>query len=89
MRRVILLLTVMAATSVFAGGAVLAAKINGTDRDDRLVGTPNIDTIRGFAGDDTMLGRGGSDSLRGGAGADTIRGEGDHDRSTATRVPIP
>jgi hypothetical protein len=48
MRRIILLLTVMAAALVVASGVALAANLNGTDRADTLVGTPRGDSIKGF-----------------------------------------
>ena len=60
-----------------AGGAVL----EGTERNDSLLGGAGSDTIRGRGGDDVIWGnrlpngpRTGADTLLGGAGADTIFG---------------
>ena len=76
MKRVFLLLTVMAAALVGASGVALAATFNGTDRVDRLVGTAKGDTIKGFGGGDTMIGKEGSaDTIRGYAGNDPTDGE--------------
>jgi hypothetical protein len=62
MRRVILLLMVMAATSVVASG--LAWAVN-------KVGTNGPDTLRGTNGDDNLLGKGGNDDLFGLGGVTT------------------
>src|SRR5688572_27248326 len=45
-----------------------AQDVEGTPRDDRLVGTAGIDNIWGLAGDDVILGRGGADYLEGNRG---------------------
>jgi Ca2+-binding RTX toxin-like protein len=75
MKRVFLLLTVMAAALVVASGVGLAATFNGTDHADRLVGTAKGDTIKGYGGGDTMIGKGSADTIRGYAGNDTTDGE--------------
>ncbi len=52
--------------------------IEGTDGDDRIVGTPRADVIDARSGDDTIIGREGNDVIHGGDGNDRIvAGEGD------------
>lgn len=65
--------------SVEIEGSV-ANMIEGTSRDDWLVGTPETDEIRGLGGDDLLFGRAGDDLLLGGPGNDVILGGrgGDH-----------
>ncbi len=46
----------------------------GTERADRLVGTPGRDVICALEGDDVILGRGGADLIFAGPGADLVRG---------------
>ena len=46
------------------------ANVNGTPRNDFLVGSPGDDVIRGFAGDDFLDGLTGNDTLDGGEGID-------------------
>ena len=53
--------------------------INGTNRDDVLIGTPGNDVICGRAGDDMLFGRGGHDVLIGGPGRDSLFGEDGND----------
>ncbi len=53
-----------------AGGAALAAAIDGTRGDDRIRGTSARDQLTGHAGDDVLWGRGSADNLDG--GRDTI-----------------
>src|SRR5215217_5170259 len=67
MRRVILLLTVMAATLVVASGVAWAVN---------KIGTNGPDTLRGTNGADNLLGNGGNDVLFGLAGRDTLLGGG-------------
>ncbi len=50
------------------------AVINGTFRDDDLVGTNDPDTIRGRGGNDRIQGLDGDDRLLGGFGNDTLIG---------------
>ncbi len=66
MRRLILLLTMMAATLVVASGVALAVN---------KVGTNGPDTLKGTNGADKLLGKGGNDVLFSLAGRDTLLGE--------------
>ncbi|NTE68984.1 cadherin-like domain-containing protein [Agrobacterium tumefaciens] len=63
--------------------------VEGTDKDDILLGTPGDDVIAALDGNDFVYGResndviyggNGDDTLMGGSGNDTIYGEGGHDR---------
>ena len=47
-------------------------KIEGTTKDDILIGSIFADTIRGYAGDDAILGGKGNDKLYGGTGINTF-----------------
>ncbi|MYM55876.1 hypothetical protein GR167_11225 [Rhodobacteraceae bacterium GS-10] len=49
-----------------------ANRLNGTDRDDLILGYGGSDQILGGAGDDTLFAGAGSDSLTGGAGEDVF-----------------
>ena len=51
---------------------VLAARIQGTSGDDRLIGTPRSDTVHGLGGDDDIEPRAGNDVVFGGRGQDSI-----------------
>ncbi len=66
MRRVILLLTMMAATLVVASGVALAVN---------KVGTNGPDTLKGTNGADNLLGKGANDVLFSLAGRDNLLGE--------------
>jgi hypothetical protein len=66
MRRVILLLTMMAATLVVASGVALAVN---------KIGTNGPDTLKGTNGADKLLGKGANDVLFSLAGRDTLLGE--------------
>lgn len=57
-----------------AVGSVFAATINGTARNDKLIGTQGADTMYGKAGNDTISGLGGDDVLIGGTGNDRLVG---------------
>jgi Ca2+-binding RTX toxin-like protein len=77
MRRLILLLTMMAATLVVASGVALALAVVrvGTNGTDVLLGTQRPDKLLAKGGNDTVLGRGGDDEeLSGGKGNDRILG---------------
>jgi hypothetical protein len=74
MRRVILLLTMMAATLVLASGVAWAVTKIGTDGPDALRGTNGEDNLLGMGGNDDLLGLGGSDNLLGGPGKDWLLG---------------
>ncbi|MDQ5827283.1 MAG: hypothetical protein M3441_24245, partial [Chloroflexota bacterium] len=74
MRRVILLLALMATTLVVASGVALAVNEVGTDGPDTLRGTNAADNLVGRGGDDDLFGLGGSDNLLGGPGRDNVLG---------------
>ena len=74
MRRLILLLTVMAATLVVASGLALAVNKVGTNGPDTLRGTNGDDNLFGKGGDDDIFGLGGRDNLLGGPGRDNVLG---------------
>ena len=76
MRKTVLLLAVMGATLLVAGGAALAASINcpnasggycyGTSVGDGMYGTANVDRMYGQGGADLMYGYGSGDYMYGG-----------------------
>ena len=74
MRRVILLLTLMAAMLVVASGLAWAVNKVGTEGPDTLRGTDRDDNLLGKGGDDVLLGLGGRDNLLGGEGKDWVLG---------------
>ena len=74
MRRVILLLTMMAATLVVASGVALAVNKIGTNGPDTLKGTNGADNLLGNGGNDTLFALAGNDNLLGGAGKDEVLG---------------
>jgi hypothetical protein len=74
MRRVILLLSVMAATLVVASGVALAVTKIGTNGPDTLRGTNGADNLVGKGGNDALFGLGGRDDLLGGEGKDWVLG---------------
>ena len=74
MRRVILLLTVMAATLVVSSGLALAVNKIGTDGSDTLIGTNGPDNLLGLGGNDDIIARAGDDNLQGGPGRDNVLG---------------
>ena len=67
-----MLVAAMMAVLAVAGGATLAAAIDGTRGDDRIRGTSARDQLTGHAGDDVLWGRGSADNLDGDSGRDTI-----------------
>jgi hypothetical protein len=76
-RKVLLAGSLTVATGVallLPAPAANARAIEGTERDDHIVGTAQFDTIRALGGDDVVLARGGFDDVFGGTGNDTIRG---------------
>ena len=77
MRRTMLLLTVMAACLVVAGGTALAVSKVGTNGRDVLKGTDKKDSLLGLGGQDDIFGRGGNDNLVGGDGKDNVLGGGE------------
>jgi Ca2+-binding RTX toxin-like protein len=74
MRRVILLLALMAATLVVASGVAWAVNKVGTNGPDTLRGTNGDDNLVGLGGNDDLFGLGGSDNLVGGEGKDWVLG---------------
>jgi Ca2+-binding RTX toxin-like protein len=74
MRRVILLLALMATTLVVASGVALAVNEVGTNGPDTLRGTNGADNLYGRGGNDDIFGLGGSDNLLGGPGRDNVLG---------------
>ena len=74
MRRVILLLALMAATLVVASGVALAVNKVGTNGPDTLRGTNGDDNLVGLGGNDVLYGLGGRDNLLGGEGKDWVLG---------------
>jgi Ca2+-binding RTX toxin-like protein len=51
-----------------------AGTVNGTGRDELLLGSPGIDLVRGRPGNDCLLGGGGLDILNGEQGSDVCIG---------------
>ncbi len=74
MRRLVLLLTVMAAALVLASGVALAVTKVGTNGHDVLRGTDGKDNLLGLGGQDDIFGKRGSDNLVGGPGKDNVIG---------------
>jgi Ca2+-binding RTX toxin-like protein len=74
MRRVALLLSVVAAALILASGVALAKNFAGTNGDDRFIGTNKADKAFGAGGNDFLSGKGGRDELYAGTGRDTLRG---------------
>ena len=74
MRRLVLLVAVMAATLVLASGLALAVNKVGTNGPDTLRGTNGDDNLVGLGGNDDIFGLGGSDNLVGGEGKDWVLG---------------
>jgi Ca2+-binding RTX toxin-like protein len=72
MRRVGLVLVMMAVALVVGSGVAVAAVKFGTDGQDFLVGTKEGDVLHGKGGTDFIDGRGGKDVLYGGAGGDEV-----------------
>ena len=70
MRRVVLILLVMAAALVLASGVALAVT---------KIGTNGPDTLRETNGDDDLLGRGGQDNMFSLDGTDNLLGEAGRD----------
>ena len=74
MRRMVLLLTVMAAALVLASGVALAVNKVGTDGPDTLTGTNGNDNLDGRGGQDNIFSLDGTDNLAGGLGKDNVLG---------------
>jgi hypothetical protein len=71
-RRAILLVAVMLVALAAVGGVALAETLAGSDRDDRLIGSNQRDSISGGGGEDLIKGLRSRNSLNGGAGGDDI-----------------
>jgi Ca2+-binding RTX toxin-like protein len=65
-RKMALLLAVMAGVLVVASGVALAKTFVGTENGEKIVGTKFRDHINGLGGDDVLLGYAGPDKIRGG-----------------------
>lgn len=74
MRRVTLMLAMMAVALVVGGGVALAALFVGTSGRDDLRGTNRADEMYGLRGADEIRGRGGEDYIEGGTGPDDLFG---------------
>jgi Ca2+-binding RTX toxin-like protein len=74
MRRLILLLTVMAAALVLGSGVALAVNKVGTNGPDTLIGTNGSDNLVGLGGNDRLFSLAGKDNLQGGPGKDVVFG---------------
>ena len=77
MRRVILLLTMMAATLVVASGVALAVNKIGTNGPDTLKGTNAADKLLGKGANDVLFSLAGRDNLLGEEGKDWVLGGND------------
>lgn len=60
--------------SMLGTGVAMAAAISGTQGNDTLRGTRQVDQIYGLNGNDTLYGRARGDELYGGAGNDNLYG---------------
>jgi Ca2+-binding RTX toxin-like protein len=69
-RRGILIVAAMLVALVAVAGMALAETLTGNDRDNRLIGSNQRDSISGGGGDDLIKGLRSIDSLNGGAGND-------------------
>ncbi len=74
MGRTAFLFVAMAAVTLVAGGAALAATLTGTAKAEVLVGTRYSDDVRAGGGGDEVRGLRGPDRLEGGRGEDLISG---------------
>ena len=57
------------------GNVIVDPNVAAADREDRLIGSADIDVLRGRGGADTARGAAGDDRVMGGAGADIVVGE--------------
>jgi len=76
MRRVTLLLTVMAAALLLASGVALAVNKSGDNGDNRIIGTNDKDRLSGGQGDDLIRAQGAEDQVYGDSGQDELFGGG-------------
>jgi hypothetical protein len=75
MRRVMLLVALVALAMVVASGVALADTINGGGGNNHLVGTNGKDNISGGSGSDDIFGKGAEDRLFGDSGNDDVYGD--------------
>jgi Ca2+-binding RTX toxin-like protein len=75
MKRILVLLTVMAVTLVVASGVAWAVNKVGTNGPDTLRGTNRDDNLSGKGGNDVLFSLNGRDNLLGGPGRDVVLGE--------------
>ena len=76
MRRIRTIIVVAGVTALCLAATALAATRTGSGAANRIIGTPQNDTIDGRGGDDRILGLAGRDRIRGGSGDDSIDGDG-------------
>jgi Ca2+-binding RTX toxin-like protein len=81
MRRVALVLAVVALALLLASGVAWAVNRIGTNGPDTLRGTNRADNLLGKGGNDILLGLGGSDNLLGGPGKDVVAGSNGGDKN--------
>jgi Ca2+-binding RTX toxin-like protein len=74
MRRIIILLSLMAVMVAIFAAAAFAVTKTGTQNDDLLIGTDNSDNLYGLNGADILRGHGGNDYLEAGRGDDAVYG---------------
>jgi len=67
-----------------AGGGIC----NGTNTDELIIGSPNIDTIQGKGGNDCIVGGGGDDSVTGSQAKDVCIGGPGNDTFTKCETTI-
>ena len=85
MRKVTLLVAVVAALRTLTAGVALADSFEGNDGNNTIRGTDGRDRIEGLAGNDNLFGRGGGDTIFGNRGDDDIYGGDGRDRIIAGR----
>ena len=86
MRRLGLVLLVMAAALLSASGMALAVDKVGTNGSDTLMGTNGNDNLLGGDGQDNIFSLDGEDNLVGGAGNDNVIGGNERPPEGATRT---
>jgi Ca2+-binding RTX toxin-like protein len=83
MRRATLLTMMVALILALAASVAVAANVNGTAKNDRLVGTNKADRINGKGGNDKIYGKNGNDKMIGAPGNDLLSGSGGDDNIVA------
>jgi Ca2+-binding RTX toxin-like protein len=74
MRKVVLVVAVMALALLLASGVALAVNKAGTNGPDTLTGTNRADNLLGRGGNEDISGLGGADDILGGGGRDVLQG---------------